>query len=83
MSLRMDTEHPCRAWLDDRLATEAECMAYFLLTGDSDIIQHFEVQGDGDRPMLEYVDGSKREASILEVMLSNLVQIKRKQLDTP
>ena len=78
MNLRMDPEHPCRAWVGDRLANEAECMAYFLLTGDREVVQHFEVK-KGDRPMLEYIDDSRREATLLEEMLFTLMTNQRKQ----
>jgi DNA uptake protein ComE-like DNA-binding protein len=76
----MDPEHPCRAWVDDRLASEAECMAYFLLTGDREVVEHFEIK-KGDRSMLEYIDGSKREASLLEEMLSTLMSNKQTEGD--
>lgn len=78
MNLKMDPEHPCRAWVDDRLASEAECMAYFLLTGDREVVEHFEVR-KGDRPMLEYIDGSRREATLLEEMLFTLMSVQQRQ----
>lgn len=79
ITITKDSEHSCRAWLEDdrlgkRLATEAECLAYFLLTKDHSVIDYFKIVETDDRWIVVFSDGSTREASPLDRLLNQLVQ---------
>lgn len=82
-TLVKDAEHPCRVWIefDDRekaLATEADCMAYCILDGNTELVDHFDIE-DG---VVRYSDGSTRVAMPIDLMMYEILQQYLEEVDT-